>query len=95
MFDIATITTTAAIALGILTWVALTRILGEADPGELNPMFGTPWAPAWPRGVQEEEPFHWHVERLDRLAPARSVSALQPVGGLAECEDCAEEAAAA
>ena len=30
--------------------------------------------PAWPRGVQEEEPVHWRIEKLAVLRPSRSRS---------------------
>jgi len=89
MFDIGTLTTAALIAIGIVTWAVLTRVLGDADPVELTAMFGRPWEPEWPRGVQEEEPFHWHLDAL----PAAGVR-LRALAPLAECEDCAEEAAA-
>ena len=92
MFDINVLTTAAVIVLGMATWVVLTRIMGDADPVELTNMFGRPWEPAWPRGVQEEEPFHW---RLDRLGPVPSAEVrLRSVEPLAECVECADEVAA-
>ena len=30
--------------------------------------------PAWSRGVQEEEPVHWRIEKLAVLRPSRSRS---------------------
>jgi hypothetical protein len=89
MFDIGTLTTAATIVIGVLTWAVMTHILGDADPIELTAMFGRPWEPDWPLGVQEEEPFHW---RLDPVPEAGArLLALVP---LAECEDCPDEAAA-
>ena len=92
MFDINVLTTAAVIVLGIATWVVLTRIMGDADPVELTAMFGTPWKLDWPRGVQEEEPFHWRLDRLDAV-PSAEVR-LRSVEPLAECDECADEVAA-
>lgn len=92
MFDINVLTTAAVIVLGIATWVVLTRIMGDADPVELTAMFGTRWDLDWPRGVQEEEPFHWRLDRLDAVPSAEvRLRALAPVS---ECDDCDEEVAA-
>jgi len=91
MFDINTLTTALAIALGVATWAAMTRIVGGADPVDLANLFGRPWEPSWPRGVQEEEPFHWRLDRLRQPAHARPEP--RPIPALAECDECAEEAA--
>jgi hypothetical protein len=95
MFDIGTLTTAAILAIGVLTWVVLDRILGDADPADLASIFGRPWEPAWPRGVQEEEPLHWRLgepARVTAAAPApRSLPSPAPERG---CDDCAEDAAA-
>ena len=92
MFDINVLTTAAVIVLGIATWVVLTRIMGDADPVELTAMFGTRWDLDWPRGVQEEEPFHWRLDRIQQVS-AGAVR-LRAVASVAECDECADEAAA-
>jgi hypothetical protein len=92
MFDINVLTTAAVIVLGMAMWVVLTRIMGDADPVELTAMFGQPWELDWPRGVQEEEPFHW---RLDRIAPVPGAAVrLRSIEPLEECAECADEVAA-
>ena len=92
MFDINVLTTAAVIVLSIAGWAVMTRIMGDADPVELTNMFGQPWELDWPRGVQEEEPFHW---RLDRLAAVPSADVrLRALVPLDECDECEDEAAA-
>jgi hypothetical protein len=94
MFDIGTLTTAAAIAIGVLTWVGLTRVLGNADPGELASMFGKPWELDWPRGVQEEEPFRWRLGEPARVATVVP-RALPALVATEACDECAEDPAAA
>ncbi len=91
MIDITTLTTLAAIALGVATWAVMLRLTDGADADDLARMFGTPWDPDWPRGVQEEEPFHWN---LDRLRPTGFDDARMPLRILPAGDDCADEAAA-
>jgi hypothetical protein len=45
------------------------RLLGDDDTGQAT-LVTTQFDPPWPRGVQEEEPLRWNVERLRR--PTRS-----------------------
>jgi hypothetical protein len=91
MFDITTLTTALAIALVFATWAAVLRIVGGADPAGLGAVFGRPWEPSWPRGVQEEEPVRWRLERSTRRAAPASMRALPPAP---ECDACDEAAAA-
>jgi hypothetical protein len=96
MFDIGTLTTAASIALGVLTWAALVRIFGNADPAEVTSIFGRPWEPAWPRGVQEEEPLRWHLGEPVRVAAAAGPTprALPSRAAEPACDECADEVAA-
>jgi hypothetical protein len=73
MFDITTLTTILAILIGVATWAGLSVALRDADPVDLAAMFGGRQRSAWPRGVQEEEPFSWHLELLDRRAEPTSL----------------------
>ena len=91
MFDINTFTTLAAIALFVATWAVILRLTDDADAGDLARMFGTPWDPDWPRGVQEDEPFHWH---LDHLRPAGVDQAPTPLRIPHASDESAEDAAA-
>jgi hypothetical protein len=49
--------------------VVFNRWLGGADGPSLADILALPVDPAWPRGVQEEEPVRW---RLEALRPYRS-----------------------
>jgi hypothetical protein len=91
MFDISTVMSIAPMVFGIAGFIVLTRMLAGGEPGDLARVFGAPWDPAWPRGVQEDEPMHWRVDLLDGLNPRP-----HPVPDFApdeECDECAEEAA--
>ena len=95
MFDIGTLTTAATIALGVVTWAALIRIFGDADPDVVMSILGRPWEPAWPRGVQEEEPLHWRLGEPARVAAAAAPSRRALPSRAAEaCDECADEVAA-
>lgn len=59
--------------------VALARWLGAADAAALQNLFAIPLDPPRPRGVQEEEPVRW---RLERLQPRRDASANPPAQSL-------------
>ncbi len=93
MFDINVLTALAAIAFGVATWAVMLRFTDGTGAGDLAKMFGSPTDLTWPRGVQEEEPFHWHLDRLTQPAPA--IFEPQLIDVVAECDDCADEAAAA
>ena len=91
MFDINTLTTLAAIALFVATWAVVLRLTDGADAGDLARAFGTPWEPRWPRGVQEEEPFHWHLDGIAR--PSAALEAPERLRVLPDSDERAEEAA--
>jgi hypothetical protein len=91
MFDITTLSYPITITLLIGMWALVNRLTRDASAEDLARMFGTPWDPAWPRGVQEDEPFHWHVELLDRGAGEVRP---EPLLVLPACDECAHEAAA-
>jgi hypothetical protein len=95
MFDIGTLTTASIIAISLVMWVVLIRILGGADPAQMTSIFGRPWEPAWPRGVQEEEPFRWRLGEPARSAAAAPTPRTLPSRAAERpCEDCADEVAA-
>jgi hypothetical protein len=52
-----------AIAIVAVPAIVLRRFAGSEGPG-LEAMFGMPFDPPWPRGVQEEEPVRWRLELL-------------------------------
>ena len=89
MFDLDALLSLSIVALGILAWAGIIRFIGGGDPVDLAALFGRPWELAWPRGVQEEEPAHW---RLDRLARSPALAATSPSAG---ADDCGCEQAAA
>ena len=64
-------------ALTVAPAVLLIRLLGGNDGPNLPVILGTPLDPPWPRGVQEEEPVPWHLDRL----PGRSAVADPRAGG--------------
>ena len=69
MTDLATLMDIVAhTALVVAPVVLLTRLLAGNDGPSLPDILGAPRDPAWPRGVQEEEPLPWRWERL----PVRS-----------------------
>ena len=60
-----------SIALVVAPAVLLTRFLAGSEGPSLSDMLAIPVDPPWPRGVQEEEPVPWRVERLSRrVAPS-------------------------
>ena len=73
MFDIDALTTAFTILAAVAATLLLTRVLGEGDPADVATLFGRPWELAWPRGVQEDEPEPWRLDRLDALRPAQRV----------------------
>ena len=66
MLDLTTLPDLVFLAIGILLMTALLRAIASGDPIDLGSMFAHPWDAPWPRGVQEEEPQPWRLERLDR-----------------------------
>ena len=59
--------------------VLLIRALSNSidDEPSLSKLFAIPLDPPWPRGVQEEEPARWRIERLS--VPRSQGTALKPV----------------
>lgn len=56
--------------------LALRQIAGWSDGTSLSDPFGGAYRdPPWPRGVQEEEPQPWRLERLESLDRRRSPNA--------------------
>ena len=64
MFDPTTLTNLVFAAISLTALVAILRAIGAGDPVHLGSMFAHPWEAPWPRGVQEEEPRPWRLERL-------------------------------
>ena len=65
--------------------ILLVRFLAGGDGVALADLFAFPQTPPWPRGVQEEEPFRWHLDRLSpstrsRGAPAEPHASRPAVG---------------
>ncbi len=58
------------IAVVVVPVILLNRWLADAEGPSLAGMFAIPLDPPWPRGVQEEEPVQWRVERLKPRAAA-------------------------
>ena len=54
------------IALIMVPTVVLSWLLAGSDSPSLADIFAVPAGPPLPRGVQEEEPVRYHVERLSR-----------------------------
>ena len=71
----------AAYAAAIAAVVVLVNRAFYADESAVDVLFRVELDPPWPRGVQEEEPVRWNVERLrrptraDASPPAVSVPA--------------------
>jgi hypothetical protein len=56
-----------AVPIAAIAGLVLTlRWLGGTDGASLAELFRIPIDPPWPRGVQEEEPQRWRLERLSR-----------------------------
>lgn len=51
-------------ALVVAPAALLTRLLAGNDGPSLPVILGAPLDPPWPRGVQEEEPVRWQLDRL-------------------------------
>lgn len=67
MTDYATLLQMAAtIVLVVAPAVLLNRLLAGDEGSTLTDILAIPIDPPWPRGVQEEEPVPWRVERLAR-----------------------------
>ena len=64
MFDPTTLTNLVFVAISLTAMAAILRAIGAGDPLDLGSMFAHPWEATWPRGVQEEEPRPWRLERL-------------------------------
>jgi hypothetical protein len=91
MFDISALMSIAQIVIAIGGFIVLTRMLAGGEPGDIAHVFGAPWEPTWPRGVQEDDLLPWRVELVDRLNPRpHVVPDLVPDD---ECDECDEEAA--
>ena len=66
----------APLALLIAPPIVMARLLAPDTPAALATLFTIPLDPPAPRGVQEEEPVPW---RLERLQPRREEQPPQPV----------------
>ena len=85
-----TIVTDLATLIEILAWTALTvtpvvvlaRLLAGNDGPSLPAILGSPLDPPWPRGVQEEEPLPWRLDRLHGRSTAAEprVGDCRPIG---------------
>jgi hypothetical protein len=78
MMDIEALTEGAIdiLAIGGVVWGI--HWLGREDGGSLADLFAIPLNPPWPRGVQEEEPQPWRIERLYRTSAAGEPSQRRP-----------------
>ena len=56
----------ASLVMLVAPPVLLVRALSNSidDGPSLSSLFAIPLDPSWPRGVQEEEPARWRLERL-------------------------------
>ena len=72
----------ASTTLVVAPAVLLNRLIAGADGPALADIFKIPLDPPLPRGVQEEEPVRWRLDRLERRpVSADSVGAdCQPRG---------------
>ena len=66
----------APLALLVAPPIAFARLLSPRTPESLATLFAIPLDPAHPRGVQEEEPARW---RLERLQPRREERTREPL----------------
>ena len=66
----------APLALLVAPPILMARLLAPGTPAALATLFTIPPDPPAPRGVQEEEPVRW---RLERLQPRRDEETPQPV----------------
>jgi hypothetical protein len=64
MFDTDALTTTIVAVAALVAVTIILRAIRAGDPVDLGSMFAHPWELDWPRGVQEEEPTPWRLERL-------------------------------
>jgi hypothetical protein len=66
MFDLGAMVR-IALAIAAIAGLALTlRWLGTGEDSSLPGLFSIPVDPPLPRGVQEEEPQRWRLDRLSR-----------------------------
>ncbi|HYX11100.1 MAG TPA: hypothetical protein VE817_03915 [Candidatus Acidoferrum sp.] len=56
----------AAIGLLIAPPIVVVRLIAGRKPIDLADLFPAVREPTWPRGIQEEDPPAWHLERLHR-----------------------------
>ena len=70
LFEIA-----ASTAMIVAAAFLLNRLLAGAEGPTLADLFAIPLDPPWPRGVQEEEPGRWRLERLERPSTRTAVAA--------------------
>jgi hypothetical protein len=57
--------------------VLLNRWLADDDGYGLGRIFAVEVDPPWPRGIQEEEPGRWQMERLSRRPAGRATDQLR------------------
>jgi hypothetical protein len=70
MTDIGTLVLSAIDVLAIGGLIAIVNWLARGEGGSLADLFAIPLNPPLPRGIQEEEPQAWHIERLAPRAGA-------------------------
>ena len=77
MIDFASLFWFAAYGVAFLTICLVLRLAARWSGGtSLDEALGGAYRePPWPRGVQEEEPVRWDIERLRRPGPARPFEA--------------------
>jgi len=78
MFDTATLTAIAFPLIGLSAFVLLLRAIDSGDPVDLASMFAHPWELTWPRGVQEEEPQPWKLDRIGQRGPGHGLAQVTP-----------------
>jgi hypothetical protein len=66
--------------------IVLNRLMAGADGAALGDIFRIPVDPPWPRGVREEEPVPWRLDRLGRGRHLPVSGARRNPSGVAEAQ---------
>jgi hypothetical protein len=79
--DVAPLLQLVAAAAIVVAPAVLARWLAGPEPVGLSGLFRFHSEPAWPTGVQEEEPVRWKVELIGRSGAAAAAPDCEPVRG--------------
>jgi hypothetical protein len=86
VFDLASILSLVPVIALVASLVVVRRLAGD-QPIDLAALFGHATPMPWPRGVQEEEPQPWRLERLERRRTAAAPkTATMTAGGTCRAE---------